>query len=213
LLALCSLSLSLSLSSLSSLSSPFSLLSSSLGREIPSEEALPADVPDVPGTIQPGGGVFDKPRRNPIGVDKIDKEGDAKPGAVAIKGVPVSGRVWKLDGKRKSNMFKPMNKNLRKDWEAKMAEKAVKKAVMAKQEALVQARIEERRAKRQEVEDREKRKEANRLKSSVVQAVSTATVRRMSRKQLRTIRKMDVNSEINPAPIKKTKGNKGKVIV
>ena len=72
---------------------------------------------------------------------------------------------------------------------------------------------EERKAKRLEVEEREKRKEANRLKSSVVQAVSTATVRRMSRKQLRTIRKMDVNSEINPAPIKKTKGNKGKVVV
>lgn len=180
------------------------------GRPIHKDEKLEG-VKEVAGTIQTGGMVFDKPRRSTIGVEV---KGDGSGSANMIKGMPVSGRPWKLEAKRKSSMFKPMNsKNIRTSWEIKMAEKAVKHAVKAKQEALVQARIEEKREKKKEVEEREARKEANRLKSTIVQQVSTATVRRMSRKQLRTIRKMDVNSEINPAPIKKTKGNKGKVLV
>ena len=131
-----------------------------------------------------------------------------------IKGMPVSGRSWKLEAKRMSSMQVSMNsKAIRKPWEAKMAEKAVKKAIQAKQKKLIDARIEEKREKKREAEERVKRKEANRLKSTVVQAVSTATVRKMSRKQLRNIRKMDVHSNINPAPIKKTKGLKGKVLV
>jgi hypothetical protein len=44
--------------------------------------------------------------------------------------------------------------------------------------------------------------------------VSTATVRKMSRKQLRAVRKMDPHSSvINPEPLTKTKGLNGRVRV
>lgn len=107
----------------------------------------------------------------------------------------------------------------------------------------MQARIDEKKEKKAKEEERKKRKEAADLKGSMVQvrlaskalplsfpraaarssltrirrialqAVSTNTVKKMSRKQLRAIRKMDVHSEINPAPIQKTKGLNGKVKV
>ena len=85
--------------------------------------------------------------------------------------------------------------------------------VKAKENAIKQARIDEKREKRQRQIERKAQKEANILKGAVAVAISTNTVKKMSRKQLRTIRKMDVNSEINPAPIQKTKGLKGKVLI
>jgi len=176
------------------------------------DDALPASTPDPVGELQPGGGMFVKPRISYPGL-KESGEKYSMEGVTPIAGVPVSGRSWKLEAKRKSSMMVPQNKMIRKKWDEKMAEKAIQKQIKQKEKALIQARIDEKHAKKKEIEERNKRKEANRLKSSVVQHVSTETVRRMSRKQLRSIRKMDVHSEINPAPIKKTKGNKGKVMV
>ena len=130
----------------------------------------------------------------------------------AVKGLPVSGRSWKLDFKRSSAMV-VSNKLIRKGWDRKMKEKVAKKQIQDKERKLVDERIEAKREKKRQEEERKKRKAENQLKSSTVQVVGTNTVKKMSRKQLRTIRKMDVNSEINPAPIQKTKGLKGKVLI
>jgi len=102
---------------------------------------------------------------------------------------------------------------MRKSWDEKMAAKKVQQTIKAKENALKQARIDEKRDKRAKQAERQAQKEANMLKGAVVQAISTKTVKKMSRKQLRDVRKMDVHSEINPAPIKKTKGLNGRVLV
>lgn len=162
---------------------------------------------------QPGGGIFSKPRSfypNDGCYDKPGEEKKERPAVVA--GIPVSGRAWKADCKRSSSIInKP--KLMRKSWDEKMAAKKVQQTIKAKENALKQARIDEKRDKRAKQAERQAQKEANMLKGAVVQAISTKTVKKMSRKQLRDVRKMDVHSEINPAPIKKTKGLNGRVLV
>ena len=49
-----------------------------------------------------------------------------------IKGMPVSGRCWKLECKRKSSMA-VANKQIRKPWDAKMAAKALHQAIKQKE--------------------------------------------------------------------------------
>ena len=89
-----------------------------------------------------------------------------------------------------------------------------RQTIKAKENALKQARIDEKREQRERQKQRALQKEANILKGAVVQAISTKTVKKMSRKQLRDVRKMDVHDAvINPAPIKKTKGLNGKVVI
>mmetsp|Transcript_23996 Transcript_23996/g.48411 ORF Transcript_23996/g.48411 Transcript_23996/m.48411 type:complete len:190 (-) Transcript_23996:165-734(-) len=175
------------------------------GREVVKDEVLEdADVPEDQKALQPGGFVFAKPSIvYPDGSKAKQK----------LKGIPVSGRIGKLDFKRHSALTVDHNGTKRTSWEAKMAAKAKQRQVKLKENALVQARIDEKKEKKQKEEERKARKVAADLKGAVVQAVSTSTVRKMSRKQLRAIRKMDVHSEINPAPIVKTKGLNGKVKV
>ncbi|KAJ1472600.1 hypothetical protein T484DRAFT_1914443, partial [Baffinella frigidus] len=194
------------------------------------------------GFQQPGGGKFQKPvvsypkpTDRPYGEAEMDDGAyiSAKQGG-GVKGVPVSGRAWKLDFKRSSAMV-VSNKLIRKGWDAKMKEKQARKNIQDKEKKNVDERVQEKRDKKTKEEERKKRKDENILRSSTVQVVGTNTVKKMSRKQLRTVRKfqivgkntvkkmswkqlrtvrkMDVNSEINPAPIHKTKGLKGKVIV
>jgi Zn-dependent metalloprotease len=93
--------------------------------------------------------------------------GEAK-APTEVKGVPVSGRSWKLECKRKSSMA-VAGKLIRKSWDDKMAAKAVHQAIKSKEKSLIDARIEERKRKKQEREDRKKRKEQNQLKSAVFQ--------------------------------------------
>ena len=109
-----------------------------------------------------GGGVFVKPTT-------IYPVGEAKaPEGQQVKGVPVSGRSWKLECKRKSSMA-VAGKLIRKSWEDKMAAKAIHQAIKSKEKTLIDARIEEKKRKKQEREDRKKRKETNQLKSAVFQ--------------------------------------------
>ena len=108
-----------------------------------------------------GGSVFIKPTTMyPVGEAKVSES--------SVKGVPVSGRSWKLECKRKSSMA-VAGKLIRKSWDDKMSAKAVHQAVKAKEKSLVDARIEEKKRKKQEREDRKKRKEQNQLKSAVYQ--------------------------------------------
>eukprot|EP00960_Hanusia_phi_P041804 755160-Hanusia_phi.AAC.1 len=181
------------------------------GREVPSDEKLPEELQTMPQVeIQPGGVMFAKARLS-YPNDKDDDEGAKRP--AQIRGMPVSGRQWKLECKRSSSM-RVANKLIRKSWDEKLKDRARDKQIKAKQNALVQARIEEKREKKRLAEERQKRKEENRLKGAVVQSISTMKVKKMSRKQLRMIRKMDTSNEgkvFDPKPIEKTKGLKGKV--
>ena len=165
--------------------------------------------------MQPGGHTFAKPRcfyPNDGCYDNPEDTAKSKEVPAPIRGLPVSGRPWKLDCKRSSSII-TKNKLMRKTWEDKMAEKKRVQTVKAKENALKQARIDEKRDKRAKQIERAAQKEANVLKGAVVQAISTKTVKKMSRKQLRTVRKMDVHSNINPAPVTKSKGLHGKVRV
>mmetsp|Transcript_78523 Transcript_78523/g.127409 ORF Transcript_78523/g.127409 Transcript_78523/m.127409 type:complete len:202 (-) Transcript_78523:187-792(-) len=182
---------------------------------------LPDALPESAGqatrdaaVMQSGGGTFAKPRSFGPNDSLYAKPGEEKeaPKTLAVAGMPVSGRPWKLMCKRNSSII-TKNKLAKKTWDEKMNEKKRQQTIKSKENNLKQARIDEKRDKRALQLERKAQKEANMLKGAVVQAISTKTVKRMSRKQLRDVRKMDVHSEINPAPIKKTKGLHGKVLV
>ena len=166
--------------------------------------------------LQPGGGTFAKPRAFYPNDGCYDKRGEQTEGdaskAQGVAGLPVSGRSWKLECKRQSSII-AKSKLVRKSrtWDEKMNIKKKQGTIKAKENALKQERIDEKREKRRVQLERKAQKEANPLKGAVVQAISTKTVKKMSRKQLRDVRKMDVHSNINPAPIQKTKGLNGKV--
>jgi hypothetical protein len=187
-------------------------------REQHSDEALPQEVVQSikdASVLQPGGGTFAKPRAFYPNEGCYDKDGGKKADESkdqGVAGLPVSGRAWKLECKRNSSII-AKNKLVRKSWEEKMNIKKKQETIKAKENALKQARIDEKRDKRRIQLERKAQKEANELKGAVVQAISTKTVKKMSRKQLRTVRKMDVHSNINPAPIQKSKGLNGKVKV
>jgi len=188
-------------------------------REQHSDDKLPESIGNAVRDVsvqQPGGGTFAKPRAFYPNDGCYDKDGEQAAGgaskAQGVAGLPVSGRSWKLECKRQSSII-AKNKLVRKSkaWEEKMNIKKKQETIKAKENALKQERIDEKREKRRVQLERKAQKEANLLKGAVVQAISTKTVKKMSRKQLRDVRKMDVHSNINPAPIEKTKGLNGKV--
>ena len=189
-------------------------------RERCSNDALPASAAaavERAGVLQPGGQTFQKPScsyPNDGCYGKSKEAGDATK-EQKVSGLPVSGRPWKLECKRASSIITKNSLTRKKcAWEAKEREKMRRQTIKAKENALKQARIDEKREQRERQKQRALQKEANILKGAVVQAISTKTVKKMSRKQLRDVRKMDVHDAvINPAPIKKTKGLNGKVVI
>ncbi|KAJ3029335.1 UNVERIFIED_CONTAM: hypothetical protein HDU68_012490 [Siphonaria sp. JEL0065] len=60
--------------------------------------------------------------------------------------------------------------------------------------------------KRKEAEERKKRKEENERRAEVIQMVSAAKVKRMKKKQLKSLRK--VGSDVSGSTVKRRKGGK-----
>ncbi|XP_067664286.1 coiled-coil domain-containing protein 86-like [Haliotis asinina] len=105
------------------------------------------------------------------------------------RGQPKSGRAWKTPRPTRHSEIKKV-KSLKSSWSKKMADKAEKKSIKEFQNRLKEARNEELERKRKRAEANQKRREMNALKSEVVQTIkSTAKIKRMKKKQLRTLAK------------------------
>ncbi|KAL4224409.1 Coiled-coil domain containing 86 [Mactra antiquata] len=104
------------------------------------------------------------------------------------KGKPKSGRVWKSQKSRFSEMR--LDKRLKTSWEKKMQMKAERKSVKAFEKQLKDDRNKELEDKRKRSEEKKKRRLENERKSEVVQPIkNSAKIKRMKKKQLRQIEK------------------------
>jgi len=109
-----------------------------------------------------------------------------------VKGIPTSGRRWKLEKQRFSGLQK--DKPLKSTWDRKMAEKRAKKNIKEFQTRLNETRRQEKLAYNKRVEDHRKHKEENQRKSEIVQVIkNSAKLKRMKKKQLRQIEKRDTS--------------------
>ena len=83
---------------------------------------------------------------------------------------------------------------LRKSWDRRLKERADHAAVQAAQKAVDDTIREQKRAEREERERREQKKKENKERGLQYQVITnTAKIKKMSKKQLRLIRKMDTS--------------------
>uniref|UniRef100_A0A224Z818 Coiled-coil domain-containing protein 86 n=1 Tax=Rhipicephalus zambeziensis TaxID=60191 RepID=A0A224Z818_9ACAR len=106
------------------------------------------------------------------------------------KGVPKSGRVWKSQKKRFSSMVK--DRPLKTSWKFKMEQRAERKALLALDREIKEEKKRKIEEKKKRREENLRRREENAKKSEVVQVIkNTAKIKRMSKKQLRLVKKAD----------------------
>ncbi|XP_037282276.1 coiled-coil domain-containing protein 86 [Rhipicephalus microplus] len=106
------------------------------------------------------------------------------------RGVPKSGRVWKSEKKRFSSMVK--DRPLKTSWKFKMEQRAERKALLALDREIKEEKKRKIEEKKRRREENLRRREENAKKSEVVQIIkNTAKIKRMSKKQLRLIKKAD----------------------
>jgi rRNA-processing protein CGR1 len=119
-----------------------------------------------------------------------------------INGRNVSGRKWKVrPQKRASSLVKTSINNNTKTWESRNAERLQRQEALALQEELKQQRILALREKRERREENERRRSEKEFEntSRSVQTLNRnklgSTLKSMSKKQLRQIKKTRVNSK------------------
>ncbi|CAM9491846.1 unnamed protein product, partial [Chrysoparadoxa australica] len=113
-------------------------------------------------------------------------------------GANVSGRVWKSrnQSQKASQQQRLGTKTLRKSFQKKEAEKARAKAVREREQAMKDAIAREIEAKKEARLEKEKRRQANELRSATYQSITkTHKLKGMNKKQLRQIKKTQVNVE------------------
>lgn len=139
---------------------------------------------DILTTLKPKKAQIVKPTKD---VPKASKEADT-----TIKGQPKSGRVWKSQRKRFSSIVK--TKGIRNSVEKKAV---LRKDLLRVKDASKQRLTAKKEAEEQRKERRReniKKREENRKKSEVVQVITnTAKLKKMKKKQLRSVEKRDTN--------------------
>ncbi|CAM9995272.1 unnamed protein product [Scytosiphon promiscuus] len=116
---------------------------------------------------------------------------------VAPKGRCVSGRDWKArnQSQRASMQRTTATETLSSTWAKKLEIKAKRQAIMAMEKEMRDAKLKEIEDKKQEKLEREKRRQQNEMKNTTYQTISkTHKMKTMSKKQLRQIKKRQVNS-------------------
>eukprot|EP00033_Pygsuia_biforma_P000273 GCRY01000337.1.p1 GENE.GCRY01000337.1~~GCRY01000337.1.p1 ORF type:complete len:150 (-),score=27.76 GCRY01000337.1:50-442(-) len=106
-----------------------------------------------------------------------------------VRGLPKSGKTWKkIETARSSSKVKI--KAMNKSWEKKMQEKKQKEELKAMQKEIQEREAAERKALIEKQKEKQRIKEENKKKSSVVQAITdTSKLKRMSKKQLAMLEK------------------------
>ncbi|CAN8016367.1 unnamed protein product [Ixodes persulcatus] len=106
------------------------------------------------------------------------------------KGRPKSGRFWKTEKKKFSSMRQ--DRPLKTSWKVKQQQRAERKALLSLEREIKEARRKEIEEKKKRREENLRRREENAKKAEVVQVIkNTAKIKRMSKKQLRYIKRAD----------------------
>ncbi|CAD5121639.1 DgyrCDS10134 [Dimorphilus gyrociliatus] len=121
-----------------------------------------------------------------------DEAGDVQQPVGVVKdtkGRIKSGRTWKTLREERHSAIKKV-KPLKTSWEKKMDSKKTHKFFKEREQELKEERAQRMKEKRERGELNRKRREENQRKSEVVQVIkNTAKIKRMKKKQLRTIEK------------------------
>ncbi|XP_046839809.1 coiled-coil domain-containing protein 86-like [Xenia sp. Carnegie-2017] len=104
------------------------------------------------------------------------------------RGKPKSGRFWKCEGTKKSNMINVPS--LHSTWMRKVNKKLEEKNVKNLENKLKEAAKLQREARKKLLEERRQRRQENEKKSQVVQVITNSSkLKRMKKKQLRQVEK------------------------
>lgn len=136
------------------------------------------------------------------GAVKPRKAADAPVKADANRGQNVSGRNWKkVATKRTSSLRKTAYNNQTKSWEERKAEKLRRKETLELQKQLQEERVQGLRDKKERQLENERRRTENEFENAkkTAQHLNTSklksTMKAMSKKQLRQIKKTRVNNK------------------
>ncbi|XP_015915373.1 coiled-coil domain-containing protein 86 [Parasteatoda tepidariorum] len=111
---------------------------------------------------------------------------------IPIRGKPKSGRVWKNDKNRFSSMCQV--KPLKSSWEKKVKIREEQKAMKLHALRIKEEKEKEEQLRKQRRKAKIERQKENERKAEIVQVIkNSAKIKRMSKKQLRTIEKRDTN--------------------
>ncbi|KAG8197511.1 hypothetical protein JTE90_007249 [Oedothorax gibbosus] len=109
-----------------------------------------------------------------------------------VMGKPKSGRVWKCSKKKFSSMCQV--KPLKTSWTKKLQIRQERKNILLHDHELKEEKRLEKERKKQRRRQNIERKRENERKSEVVQVIrNSAKIKRMSKKQLRSVEKRDTN--------------------
>uniref|UniRef100_A0A1X7USH2 Coiled-coil domain-containing protein 86 n=1 Tax=Amphimedon queenslandica TaxID=400682 RepID=A0A1X7USH2_AMPQE len=105
-----------------------------------------------------------------------------------IRGKSKSGRVWRDPGQKSFNSIAVSS--LKQPWNKRQRELAEKKAAKELERELKETARQEKEEKKRRTEENKKRREENAKKSEIVQKITnTAKLKRLSKKQLKMIKK------------------------
>ncbi|XP_069834872.1 coiled-coil domain-containing protein 86-like [Dendropsophus ebraccatus] len=124
------------------------------------------------------------------------------------QGRPKSGRVWKENKKRFSSMVR--DRPLRTSWELKMKQRQEKMMMRSLAQQLKDEKQQEKEEKKRRREENLKRRLENERRAEVVQVIrNPAKLKRVRKKQLRTIEKRDTLMMSQKSTPSKGTGGKG----
>lgn len=116
------------------------------------------------------------------------------------RGVNKSGKWWKQPQKRSSN--RTNKKDRKRLWDQKMKGKAAYKQMKELESEFLARRAEEKQARIEKLIAKRKRKQENELKNAKFQTISNdSKIKRMSKKQLRLVKRMQVNTQTGVAQL------------
>lgn len=116
------------------------------------------------------------------------------------RGLNVSGKWWKRPQKRSSN--RTNKKDRKRLWDAKMRGKQAYKQMKEIESDFLARRQEEKQARIDKMIAKRKRKQENELKNAQYQTISNDNkIKRMSKKQLRLVKRMQVNTQTGVAQL------------
>ena len=131
--------------------------------------------------------------------DTATSASDSVAGAAAAPSrMPASGRWWKPKQSQRFSMtkIKAQKKTLSTSWKRKMEQRKLKKQMKEYERSLIEKKIQKREEQKQERLDWQKRRAENEMKSSSVQVIKDPNkLKKMSKKQLRQIKKTQVGKD------------------
>ncbi|KAK8807622.1 hypothetical protein WA171_000575 [Blastocystis sp. BT1] len=118
---------------------------------------------------------------------------------VIPQGIGAAGKVWRKKHEQKFSLFATNGAlQIKTSWQEKEERRKRLQRTKELEKSITERRIEEKRQRRQQIEERRARREQNEIKSMKVQTIrDTNKLKKMSKKQLKQIKKTRVDKNGN----------------